>query len=57
MSTSTQPSFPVKQKHLCLNLKGHKTDLIISSYDDHYLVIATQLGTMGTILHARFGIS
>ncbi|CAM8888237.1 unnamed protein product [Rhodiola kirilowii] len=53
MSTSTQSSFPVKQKTVCLNLKGYKTDLIISSYDDHFLVIATQLGTMGTILHAR----
>ncbi|CAN1322045.1 Proteasome assembly chaperone 3 [Linum perenne] len=33
--------------------QGNKTDLVICGYDDHILVIATQIGTMGTILHAR----
>ncbi|CAL5371860.1 unnamed protein product [Camellia sinensis] len=33
--------------------RGNKTDLVICSYDDHFLVIATQIGSMGTILHAR----
>ncbi|KAL6994347.1 hypothetical protein U1Q18_012453 [Sarracenia purpurea var. burkii] len=32
---------------------GNKTDLVICSYEDHFLVIATQIGCMGTILHAR----
>ncbi|KAF7819574.1 Proteasome assembly chaperone 3 [Senna tora] len=36
-----------------LTYQGNKTDVIISSYEDHFLVIATQIGTMGTILHAR----
>ncbi|KAL8137628.1 hypothetical protein V2J09_003629 [Rumex salicifolius] len=36
-----------------INTMGTKTDLVISSYEDHILVIATQIGSMGTILHAR----
>ncbi|KAF5479605.1 hypothetical protein F2P56_000414 [Juglans regia] len=34
-------------------LQGNKTDVVLCSYDDHFLVIATQIGAMGTILHAR----
>ncbi|XP_012081433.1 uncharacterized protein LOC105641481 isoform X2 [Jatropha curcas] len=45
--------FPVPHKNLSLNIKGNKTDIVICSYDDHFFVIATQIGTMGTILHAR----
>ncbi|KAH9790726.1 proteasome assembly chaperone 3 [Citrus sinensis] len=48
-----EQNFPVVQKKLSVDLKGNKTDIIICSYDDHFLVIATQIGTMGTILHAR----
>ncbi|CAH9088119.1 unnamed protein product [Cuscuta epithymum] len=36
-----------------LSTQGNKTDIIICSYEDHFLVIATQIGSMGTILHAR----
>ncbi|KAH7852845.1 hypothetical protein Vadar_030043 [Vaccinium darrowii] len=50
---SSGPSFPVPQKKLSLDIKGNKTEIIICSYDDHILVIATQIGSMGTILHAR----
>ncbi|OMO59159.1 Proteasome assembly chaperone 3, partial [Corchorus capsularis] len=32
---------------------GNSTDIFICRYDDHFLVMATQIGTMGTILHAR----
>ncbi|XP_059670153.1 uncharacterized protein LOC132315768 [Cornus florida] len=52
MATSAPP-FPVPHNKLSLDIKGNKTDIIISSYDDHFLVIATQIGSMGTILHAR----
>ncbi|XP_060194214.1 uncharacterized protein LOC132623477 isoform X1 [Lycium barbarum] len=44
---------PVQQKKLSLDIKGNKTDIVICAYDDHFLVIATQIGSMGTILHAR----
>lgn len=61
-----------------LSWQGNKTDFVICSYDDHFLVslnpmdlyelfmgqhliflirfqvVATQIGSMGTILHARF---
>ncbi|KAK4261133.1 hypothetical protein QN277_004176 [Acacia crassicarpa] len=47
------PPFPVSHKHLSLPIKGNKTEILISSYEDRFLVIATQIGTMGTILHAR----
>ncbi|KAI8018343.1 Proteasome assembly chaperone 3 [Camellia lanceoleosa] len=52
MGSSGLP-FPVTHQKLSLDIKGNKTDLVICSYDDHFLVIATQIGSMGTILHAR----
>ncbi|VFQ91894.1 unnamed protein product [Cuscuta campestris] len=45
--------FPVPHKQFSLDIQGNKTDFIICSYDDHFLVIVTQIGSMGTILHAR----
>ncbi|XP_030482959.2 uncharacterized protein LOC115699608 [Cannabis sativa] len=50
---SSNPSFPVTNKNISLEIKGNKTDVVICSYDDHFFVIATQIGTMGTILKAR----
>ncbi|XP_050271224.1 uncharacterized protein LOC126714868 isoform X3 [Quercus robur] len=50
---SSVPRFPVTYKSLSLDIKGNKTDVVLCSYDDHFLVIATQIGAMGTILHAR----
>ncbi|XP_022774410.1 proteasome assembly chaperone 3 isoform X2 [Durio zibethinus] len=45
--------FPVPYKSLSLDIKGNTTDFVICRYEDHFLVMATQIGTMGTILHAR----
>ncbi|GLT33254.1 hypothetical protein SLA2020_078580 [Shorea laevis] len=45
--------FPVPCKNLSLDIHGNKTELVICSYEDHFLVMASQIGTMGTILHAR----
>ncbi|OIW01935.1 hypothetical protein TanjilG_14168 [Lupinus angustifolius] len=53
ITTSSAPKFPVPHKNFSLEIKGNKTEINISSYEDHFLVIATQIGTMGTILHAR----
>ncbi|XP_061361884.1 uncharacterized protein LOC133305635 isoform X2 [Gastrolobium bilobum] len=52
-STSLATQFPVSQVNFSLEIKGNKTEIIIFGYEDHFLVIATQIGTMGTILHAR----
>ncbi|KAK2973301.1 hypothetical protein RJ640_027944 [Escallonia rubra] len=52
MDASSAP-FPVPHKKLSLDIQGNKTDIVICSYDDHFLVIATQIGSMGTTLHAR----
>ncbi|GAB4835360.1 hypothetical protein Ancab_000270 [Ancistrocladus abbreviatus] len=52
MGTSA-PAFPVAHKLLSVDVKGHKTDVIICRYDDHFLVIVTQIGSMGTMLRAR----
>ncbi|KAK6256458.1 hypothetical protein SCA6_017763 [Theobroma cacao] len=51
-----EPRFPVPYKNFSLEIKGNSTDLVVCRYDDHFLssqVMATQIGTMGTILHAR----
>ncbi|XP_042453213.1 proteasome assembly chaperone 3-like isoform X1 [Zingiber officinale] len=51
---SSQPTrFPVTHKSVSLDIKGNKTDIVICKYDDKFLVIVTQIGCMGTILHAR----
>nr|CAD1845121.1 unnamed protein product [Ananas comosus var. bracteatus] len=40
--------FPVTEKSISLDIKGTKTDIIISKYTDSFLVMATQIGSMGT---------
>ncbi|KAJ6833932.1 uncharacterized protein M6B38_336920 [Iris pallida] len=45
--------FPVMHKKISLDVKGNKTDIVICKYDDKFLVMVTQIGCMGTILHAR----
>ncbi|BAT78670.1 hypothetical protein VIGAN_02138100 [Vigna angularis var. angularis] len=58
MESSTS-QFPVSQLNfsreinLLACLQGNETEIIISRYEDHFLVIATQIGTMGTIVYAR----
>lgn len=50
----TSPAgFPVPHKKLTIDIKKIKTDLVICRYEDHFLVIVTQLGSMGTLLQAR----
>ncbi|KAI3938788.1 hypothetical protein MKW98_011940 [Papaver atlanticum] len=49
----TSTNFPVPHKKISVDIKGIQTDIIISSYEDHILVMATQIGAMGTILNAR----
>ncbi|KAG8044826.1 hypothetical protein GUJ93_ZPchr0384g16416 [Zizania palustris] len=45
--------FPVQHRSLTLDVKGNKTDIVISKYEDSFLVIVTQIGCMGTILAAK----
>lgn len=53
-STSTLAAhFPVAHKKTSLIIKGNKTDVIVCRYDDYFMVMVTQLGCVGTILHAR----
>ncbi|CAL1358052.1 unnamed protein product [Linum trigynum] len=50
---SVEQHFPVPHRSFSVEIKGNKTDVVISGYNDHILVIATQIGTMGTMLQAR----
>nr|ACG40078.1 hypothetical protein [Zea mays] len=52
-STQSGPHFPVQHRSLSLDIKGNKTDIVISKYEDTFLVIVTQIGCMGTILAAK----
>ncbi|KAL6136302.1 hypothetical protein ACLB2K_061598 [Fragaria x ananassa] len=45
-------SCPRLESLYMLMQSGIKTDVVICCYDDHFLVIATQIGAMGTILQA-----
>uniref|UniRef100_A0A1D1YK33 Proteasome assembly chaperone 3 n=1 Tax=Anthurium amnicola TaxID=1678845 RepID=A0A1D1YK33_9ARAE len=53
MNPSQTSRFPVSHKKISLDIKGNKTDIVICSYDDHFMVMVTQIGSMGTILLAR----
>ncbi|KAJ1277897.1 hypothetical protein BS78_04G037900 [Paspalum vaginatum] len=46
-------AFPVQHRSLSLDIKGNKTDIVISKYDDTFLVVVTQIGCMGTIIAAK----
>ncbi|RZC18218.1 hypothetical protein D0Y65_010731 [Glycine soja] len=53
MNTESSTSqFPVSQLNFSRQIKGNETEIIISRYEDHFMVIATQIGTMGTIMYA-----
>jgi len=43
----------VQHRSVSLEIKGTKTDIVISKYEDTFLVIVTQIGCMGTILAAK----
>jgi proteasome assembly chaperone 3 len=45
--------FPVTSKQLVTTIQGQKTEVVQCCYDDHIMVIVTQIGKMGTLLHAR----
>ncbi|KAK7311532.1 hypothetical protein RJT34_09738 [Clitoria ternatea] len=53
MNTNSTTKFPVSQLDFSLEIKGNETEIVISSYEDHFMVIATQIGAMGTVLYAR----
>uniref|UniRef100_A0A0A9G989 Uncharacterized protein n=1 Tax=Arundo donax TaxID=35708 RepID=A0A0A9G989_ARUDO len=55
MNSATQQGvhFPVQHRSLLLDIKGNKTDIVISKYEDTNMVIVTQIGCMGTILAAK----
>jgi len=53
-SAQTGAHFPVQHRSLSLDIKGNKTDIVISKYEDTFLVIVTQIGCMGSILAAKY---
>ncbi|ONM06460.1 hypothetical protein ZEAMMB73_Zm00001d032970 [Zea mays] len=53
-STQSGPHFPVQHQSLSLDIKGNKTDIVISKYEDTFLLIVAQIGCMGTILAAKY---
>ncbi|KMZ60481.1 Proteasome assembly chaperone [Zostera marina] len=53
MDSQASSRFPVSQKKFSLDIKGNKTDIVLCGYDDTFMVMVTQIGSMGTILQAR----
>ena len=47
------PAFPVKTQEFQADVEGINTSFILSAYADRIMVVATQLGTFGTVLTAR----
>ncbi|CAN6268256.1 unnamed protein product [Urochloa humidicola] len=52
-SAESSAHFPFEHRSFSLDIKGNKTDIVISKYEDTFLVIVTQIGCMGTILAAK----
>nr|TKW10365.1 hypothetical protein SEVIR_6G159500v2 [Setaria viridis] len=52
-SAQSSAHFPVQHRSLSLDIKGNKRDIVISKYEDIFLVIVTQIGCMGTMLAAK----
>lgn len=50
------PAFPVNTQEFTTDIDGVSTSFIISAYADRIMVVATQLGTFGTVLSARCSI-
>jgi proteasome assembly chaperone 3 len=50
---STPSDFPVRTREYSLEVAGSQCSVIASLYADRLLVIATQLPTLGTIVHAQ----
>ncbi|EIE20140.1 hypothetical protein COCSUDRAFT_30781 [Coccomyxa subellipsoidea C-169] len=47
------PAFPVNTQEFTTDIDGVSTFFIMSAYADRIMVVATQLGTFGTVLSAR----
>jgi hypothetical protein len=47
------PGFPVPVRVASAAVGGAPIDLIVSDYEEGVLLIATQLGTVGTVLECR----
>ncbi len=45
--------FPVRTQQFDASIGGVPTAFLLSAYSDRILVVATQLGTLGTVLQAR----
>lgn len=52
-SSSIPAGFPVAVKSVAVDIDGLATDIIINTYLDAIVLIASQLGTMGTIIQAK----
>lgn len=45
--------FPLRTQQFEASIDGTQTAFLLTAYADRILVVATQLGTLGTMLHAR----
>lgn len=45
--------FPVATREVLCTVGGHPTHVLLSAYADRLLIVATQVGTLGTVLHAE----
>lgn len=45
--------FPLRTQQFEASIDGTQTAFLLTAYTDRILVVATQLGTLGTLLHAQ----
>ncbi|KAK9812975.1 hypothetical protein WJX72_006754 [[Myrmecia] bisecta] len=50
-------TFPVQSLQFSSSVTGHRTCFLASAYSDSILLVATQLGTLGTVLQAKSEIN
>ncbi|KAF8056346.1 psmg3 [Scenedesmus sp. PABB004] len=53
LGTAVPAGFPVAVRSACVAIDGAPTDIIVSTYNDATVLMASQLGTLGTVIQAK----
>ena len=53
VAAAAAAALPAPSSAFTASISGRDTDFLITCYTDRVMVVATQLGTLGTVLHAE----
>ena len=53
MAAAAPAAFPLATRQLAACVGGRETQVLLSGFADRVMVVVTQVGTLGTVLHAE----